>query len=566
MHSRVIYGTALLLLLAISVASALTAETQTVDASASNVAKGAFQIPVSPWAPIMVSQDVETLYAIGSQWNGMRSHWTREALRGACSSSRPVLGIQACDVNGYVAELNLTRMHDMGMLPRLESFQALSRLQIFRSELPFAQPLPASWMNMRNLRSIILKGTRITGGVIPLEWNYIPNLKSIDIEFSPIHDVFQYAGGPLPTWFERLDNLSLAFVNFGTRASFQTIISKVRSISLNNVGWDHMLPMSTNNPRLVSLTIVAPLAHSGGSSSPLPPRTTSLSGCYALKHVEIANVPTLTAMPYLPLGVANITLRNLQNMRGSVSMALNNLRSLVYFEISRCPVLTGYIPFPSTTATLLQTIIYRDVGFSGYMPSTIFRLPSLQTVVIAGLGKLTPSAMPSPYETADNCRLTSVTLIGLQMSGTIPRVLPTRCARLETIDISHNSLTGTLPATWPLGLRQLNVAFNQLSGTLPASLHFKPTYAPPSNPTWPGSNIFDIRSNRFTGSIPASYFAYRFELFDIADNHINVCQNTVALGNGPFNSLTYGSCSLAPQSQSICSCSHSWPRNCITNC
>ena len=549
MYSRVIFSTALLLLLAVSVA-------QPAEPTA----------PYYDGAPSMAYQDVETLYAIGLQWNGMRSHWTRENLRGACVSPGRVLGIQACNPSGYVTELVLLRMHDMGMLPRLEAFQNLHYLEVFRSELPFSQPLPASWNSMSALRTISLKGTRITGGVIPESWNYITNLKNVEIEFSPIHDVFQYPGSTLPTWFQRLDNLSLAFVNFGTKATFAPVIAKVRCLALNNVGWDHLLPMSASNARLEKLIIVAPLAHSGGSSTPLPARTTSLTYCYALKHLEIANVPTLTAMPYLPSSLKNITFRNLQNMRGGMTIALNSLRYLEYLEISRCTFLTGYIPFPSTSSTLLQTIIYRDVGFSGYLPSNMFHLPSLRTVILAGLSKVVATAMPTPYDSANYCRLNTLSLVGLQMIGSIPRLLPTRCMALDNIDLSNNHLSGTLPASWPNPLRQLNLAFNQLSGTLPGSLYFKPTFAPAENPSWPGSNIFDIRSNMFTGTIPPQYLSYRFELFDLANNRLSLCQNTASLGNAPFSSLTYGSCSLAPQSSSMCSCSHSWPRNCITNC
>ena len=512
----------------------------------------------------MDSYEVERMLVIARNWPSIAPYWTRQALLTACYI--PVRGIAGCSATGFVTSLKLDRAREITSLPRLEAFETLAYLESFVSSLPFTQPLPATWVpRLLNLKTISMVGTRIPGGTIPNWTDFrFTRLKYFELEFSPIGDVFQYPGGAIPSWFVNLDHLKLSFVNFGSMANFAPIIQRVITFNLTNCGWNYLLPSSsTSNYRLARLSITAPLAHSGGSSTPLPSRTVQMNMFYSLKVVELLNMPTITTFPVFAPSLFNLTLRNLHNLRGVFTPALLGYSStLKSLEISRCPQLTGTVPMPTyPDSSPLESIIIRDCGFTGFLTNNLFRIPILKTAIFVGINKMSPAAMPYPF-TYQSCSIKTLIMSSIQLTGTIPPTIATRCSSLERIDLSYNQLAGTIPSAWTTNsLLEFTVASNTLSGNLPPALTWSRTAVAASSFSR-GNTILNVRNNQLTGLIPSMYFNTKFEDFDVSNNRLSLCLNSAAIGSKALSSLNYGACALGSQGTSWCSCANVWPASC----
>lgn len=555
MQWRALLSAGLLLLLAISV-SALSSGDSSLSSLDASLSSEAVSIRS---ASAMNPLEVENALRVAETWPSIRPFWTREALPSACASPGSVRGIISCSPTGFVTGLNFSRSPDYFDFPRLAEFRFLRELESFESSLPINSQLPADWDLLTKLNRVVILGTRILGGTVPQSWNALSNLRHFEIEFSPTNDVYNYPGSATPTWFTRLDTLIMSFVNFGTHASFETVIPRLQTLKLYNVGWNYLLPRSSGD-RLQTLSITGPLDRAGRSRLPLPNRLVSFND--ALNTIELLNVPTITSYPQISPFTTRIVLRNLQNMQGPIPSVWSPMaaRSRVqHFEMSRCPLINGNIILPSAQSTL-ETLILRDVGFTGTIPRTLFQASSLQSLELAGLTQLSVSTMPSIPETATSCNLHTLVLATIRLQGTIPTSIARKCEKLEKLDLSNNHLDGNLPSAWASPyVKEFNVAFNGLHGYLPEGLNFVTA----QNGAEHGVNIFDIRSNYLEGTVPPSYFMARFELFDVSNNRMDLCRNAGALLDAPKNSLRDGGCALVPQSSSVCPCVHTWPAHCI---
>ena len=559
MSSRLIWSVALLLLLVIGVFS---------EAPQNSVLETVVG-QQEPERGVNIN-DIESLLQIARSWPGIAPYWTRESLRDACRvqgwpyTTSPVFGITGCSYDGSISGLNFPLNASLLPLPRLEMFETLAGLESFVSALPFPQDLPISWgTRLTKLRTISLTGTRILGGTIPESWSSMQQLKIFELEFSPIGDVFQYPGGAIPSWFSKLDTLKLAYVNFGAKATFDVVLEKVEVFNVTNCGWNYLLPTSIEtgtNDRLRILSVTAPLAHSGGSSTPLPDRYVFLHKFQNLRTVELCNIPTITSCPSFPNNIGKIVLRNLQNMRGTFYSTIIGSSSLRSIEIVRCHQLSGNIPFPTYPANSnLESLIFRDTGFTGFLPVQVYRLPQLHTFIAAGLFKFPPMIVPTP-SIPGTCNIKTLIMSNMQLNGGIPERISSMCTQLETLDLSYNQLSGTIPATWvSTNFKEFNVAVNRLSGNLPA-LRFSTTV--PATSSLPGVSLLSVRSNQLAGTVPEAYFATKFRAFDVSNNVMNLCLNSVAIGQSALFSLRDGACALGPQHMSFCSCARSWPASC----
>ncbi|GAB4832188.1 Inactive LRR receptor-like serine/threonine-protein kinase bir2 [Ancistrocladus abbreviatus] len=109
-------------------------------------------------------------------------------------------------------------------------------------------------------------------------------------------------------------------------------------------------------------------------------------------------------------------------------------------------------------------------------------------------------------------RLISLQLPDSQLSGTIPDSLQ-YCANLQTLDLSGNSISGSIPSQickWLPFLVTLDLSENQLSGQIPPDL---------GNCTY--LNQLSLSNNRLSGNIPVQLSNLsRLHLFSVANNHL----------------------------------------------
>lgn len=83
-----------------------------------------------------------------------------------------------------------------------------------------------------------------------------------------------------------------------------------------------------------------------------------------------------------------------------------------------------------------------------------------------------------------------------ELVGSIPAGICTQLPSIKVIDLSHNSLTGTLPTDINCSsLQVLSLSFNSLNGAIPTGIG-----------RCPQLTLIDLASNNFTGVLPADLF------------------------------------------------------------
>ncbi|RZC80050.1 hypothetical protein C5167_042628 [Papaver somniferum] len=120
-------------------------------------------------------------------------------------------------------------------------------------------------------------------------------------------------------------------------------------------------------------------------------------------------------------------------------------------------------------------------------------------------------------------RLISVSLSSYELSGQIPDSLQ-YCASLQTLDLSDNKISGTIPSqlcTWLPYITTLDLSGNQLSGEIPSNL---------ANCTY--LNKLKLSNNRLSGTIPPQFASLpRLIEFNVANNDLS--------GQIPFNLTSF---------------------------
>eukprot|EP00879_Flechtneria_rotunda_P022926 GHRR01024231.1.p1 GENE.GHRR01024231.1~~GHRR01024231.1.p1 ORF type:complete len:471 (+),score=117.16 GHRR01024231.1:181-1593(+) len=225
--------------------------------------------------------------------------------------------------------------------------------------------------------------------------------------------------------------------------------------------------------------------------------------------------------------------------------ALINLQQL---RISAAPGVTGTIPESWSNLTQLQMLELSGLSLSGQLPSgwvtnnmsavtniTLSDMPQLQLpaksitywatnrnmmhFVLRNVGGLSGSTFYyRAYMVWPDWKknLTTLVLSKLGLTGTIPdswEWLP--AGKLQTLDLSSNAITGTLP-NWVGNLLAANAVLdlsnNQIQGILPS--------------TWAQSNrsieVLRLGNNSIGGAIPDSWnsLAYRAREFNMSQNKL----------------------------------------------
>ncbi|KAJ0989102.1 hypothetical protein J5N97_007458 [Dioscorea zingiberensis] len=174
---------------------------------------------------------------------------------------------------------------------------------------------------------------------------------------------------------------------------------------------------------------------------------------------------------------------------------LKHLKSLSFFN---CFTSSSHQPttIPSQNwdklANSLETLEFRsNQGLIGEIPSILGQLTNLNSLVLVD-NALTGEV---PQELAKLVHLKRLVLVGNQLSGPIPPLLAPNLAELLILDLSRNSLTGTLPSS--LGdltsLIKLDLSHNLLNGRLPSELGKLRTLT-----------LLDLKDNLLSGGLTRS--------------------------------------------------------------
>ncbi|CAL2267949.1 unnamed protein product [Prunus armeniaca] len=384
--------------------------------------------------------------------------------------------------------------------------------------------------------------------------------------FSSLHDLFLTENnfqGSIPNDLGRLTSLekfTLAMNNLsGIVPSSIYNISSIYSFSLTDNQLHGELPqnLGINLPNLEEIygggnnftgNVPASLSNSSrllaldfiknGFTGTLPENLGSLQSLYWLNFASnrlgngktgdlnflsfLANCTSLETLALdtnhfggeLPRSIANLStqlhvLTLAQNsIHGSIHDGIGNLVSLNQLEMDN-NYFSGSVPDVIGKLQKLRILSLNNNKFSGRIPSSLGNLTSLINLYM-GNNMFQGSIPPS----LGNCRsLLELNLSYNNITGTIPGELVEVSSLSISLDISQNSLIGSLPSNVGdlVNLVQLNVSNNKLSGEIPTTL---------------GSCIMLLRlhleGNEFEGTIPQSLTNLRsLEEIDISRNNLS---------------------------------------------
>ncbi|PKA59458.1 putative inactive receptor kinase [Apostasia shenzhenica] len=187
-----------------------------------------------------------------------------------------------------------------------------------------------------------------------------------------------------------------------------------------------------------------------------------------------------------------------------LNLSSNSLSGQLPSNVGRCSsvdlsknVLSGDLSAIQNWDYTLEIIKLSSNELAGSLPSALGRHPKLSLVDLS-LNKLTGPVLSSFFT---SLTLTSLNLSGNQFNGPVPlqnshtteSLVLSSYNHLETLDISNNSLSGSLPPeiSSMSSLKILNLRKNILSGELPSEIS-----------KLSGLEVLDLSFNHFKGRIP----------------------------------------------------------------
>ncbi|CAL9149161.1 unnamed protein product [Musa hybrid cultivar] len=433
--------------------------------------------------------------------------------------------------------------------PAIGNLAELIQLNLERNQLTAS--IPAAIGNLTSLRYVVLSDNYLTGG-IPSELMNLTTLTTLYLDDNQLTGAIPAAVGNLsslalldlsnnqltggiPSEIGNLVPLTLLYLSGNQLAG--TIPSEI-----GNLGRLRNLDLSSN-------LLVGTIPSSLGSVKDLYILSFYDNQLEASDDVEwgfldaLSNCTKLRALDLsrnylggiLPRSIANLstTLERLSmitnDIAGSIPAEIVNLAKLSEVWLSS-NLLGG--PIPATLGSLpsLQRIALEDNKLTGEIPATLGNLTGLSTLLVSSNELHGPIPL-----TLARCPLNTLDLSFNKLSGTLPKEILSISTLTMFLNVSSNSLTGSLPPQVGnlKNVRALDVSKNKLSGEIPGSiggcevlqyLHMEENLfdgpLPPSFSGLKGLQELDVSRNNLSGSIPSFFGRFPFlRLLNISFNN-----------------------------------------------
>ncbi|KAL7612389.1 hypothetical protein Lser_V15G05073 [Lactuca serriola] len=397
----------------------------------------------------------------------------------------------ACN-NGRVVEINIGYCDESGLIKVIiSSFPSVERLEISHSNL-IGNILQQIGL-LQNLTYISVSWNYNTGGTFPVYITNLTRLEHLDLSDNNL-------SGNVPSQLWSLKNLKFLDLSYNwlTGPILQSFASMVNLTQLKHLDLSHNKFICTlPSDQLWSLKNLkfVDLGHN------------QLTGPI---HQSFASMVNLTQLEHLDLS------RN--KFSGTLpSDQLWSLKNLKFLDLSHNQ-LTGPILQSFDYMFNLTRLEYLDLSrnsLNGTLPSQLWSLKNLWILDLSH-NWLTGPILQSFASMVNLTRLEYLALSGNKFSGTLPSDQLWSLKNLWSLDLSHNQLTGPILQSFAsmfnlTRLEYLNLSSNSLNGTLPSQL-------------WSLKNleILDLNQNQLTGPILTS-FGSKVDLTRLV--HINFSRN-----------------------------------------
>jgi len=248
-----------------------------------------------------------------------------------------------------------------------------------------------------------------------------------------------------------------------------------------------------------------------------------------------ASFGNLTALETLDLS---------NNFLSSVPATIGNLQKLRYINLYHNQAIDT-IPVEIGRLAAL-TYVNFSVANLRHFQDSLLRLTQLQTLDLS-YNKISGTI---PDAIGNLLNLQVVSFFGNNLSGTIPASLG-NCTNLTSLNLNYNSLSGTIPASLGncVNLTILYLGSNSLSGTIPASFsnlsHLKELrcYGDSLTGNLPNSltrlkalTFIDVRNNMLSGSLPPLIDdTTKYVFIGLANNHFSGDVSSIILAGSHPN-------------------------------
>ncbi|KAK5826824.1 hypothetical protein PVK06_021756 [Gossypium arboreum] len=236
---------------------------------------------------------------------------------------------------------------------------------------------------------------------------------------------------------------------------------------------------------------------------------------------------------HMVMGCSSLQFLALSNnkLQGSIFSENFNLTSLLELELSGNNF-TGMIPNVLANCSYLNILDLSNNSIYGEVPSWIWNMSKLVALDVSRnqlFGKL-------PQWRGNVLNLEQVSMADNQLNGSIPRAICGLNLNLKILDLSMNSLSGTLPSCFkPVSVSEVHLSKNMLQGALPNAfcdssllviLDLSYNHLNGNIPSWI-SNLSDLsylllKGNHFEGEIPIQLCKLdRLSLIDLSQNNLS---------------------------------------------
>ncbi|XP_072954914.1 receptor-like protein EIX2 isoform X3 [Typha angustifolia] len=356
----------------------------------------------------------------------------------------------------YLFDCNLNAM--FSSLP-LHSSNLTSLVSLDLGYNYFHSPIPDGLLgNMTSLKELLLERSHLIGDIVELMKSLPPKIEELDLFGNNLT-------GSLPSWLEHMTSLrSLDLSNNSLSGHIPSGIGKLTNLSSLDLSSNHLVGIISGD-HFASLTRLEYLYLSDNSNLTMvvdpnwiPP--------FKLKYVDLSSC---NLGPHFPTWIRSQTY-------------------IIYLTMSNSGIADR---LPDWFWNVISSVKYLDLSLnhiSGVLPSTLEFLSALL----------------------------EINLNSNQFQGGVPQ-LPTS---LQVLDLSNNSITGTIPLSMcnqVQSLRILDLSHNHLSGQLPQCLTSRKSFrADPGDLTPIGSelsilakldylHVLDLAHNNLSGTIAPSF-------------------------------------------------------------